>query len=170
VTGADRPRPMLWSDFLPPQDAAALGYHTEPLIGAEAVQDGTPPKVTAADPVADLVKAYRLVRDAPYRVERPPPHWCRFAVDETVGAERSTEFMEATVLRLANEAWGQVKAAVVLAQRAGCALCVHDGPTVTVGDPCNLAADTVRVHIRAHMLWPGEQCAHVPRTQYGETT
>lgn len=127
--------------------------------------------MTGPDPAADLVKAYRLVRDAPYRVERPPPHWYRFAVDETVGAERSTEFMEATVLRLANETWGQVKDAAALARRAGCALCVHDGPTVMTDDPLDLAADTVRVRvrIRAHMLWPGEQCAHVPRTQYGET-
>jgi hypothetical protein len=56
---------MLWSDFLPPQDAPALGYRTEPLIDAEAVQDGTPPEVTAPDPVADLVKAYRLIQDHP---------------------------------------------------------------------------------------------------------
>lgn len=56
---------VTWSDYLPPQDAPALGYHRGPLIGAEAVPDATPPTVTAADPVADLVKAYRLVRDHP---------------------------------------------------------------------------------------------------------
>lgn len=48
----------------PPQDAPALGYlpSLREYIGAV---DATPPVVGRHDPIADLVKAYKLIRDHP---------------------------------------------------------------------------------------------------------
>jgi hypothetical protein len=75
-----RVRPMLWSDYFTP-DAPALGFYAEPIIGAEAVPDGRPPEVTTPDPVADLVKAYRLIEANPgYRPDLPgPDRWIRWS-------------------------------------------------------------------------------------------
>lgn len=170
-------RPMQWSDFLPPQDAPALGFRTQPLIGAEAVQDVTPPTVTKPDLQADLVKAYKLIRDAPYqRRDMGDPRWHRFEAITAVDADDATrtgsyaQLLEETLLALTTQAREKLEAAVLEAQRAGCTLCVHEGPTAMVSDPPSFDMDsmTVKVRIRAHMLWPGQVCEHLPRTQYGE--
>lgn len=167
-------RPMLWSDLMPPQDAPALGFRTEPVIGAEAVLDATPPKVTKPDLIADLVKAYKLIRDAPYRRDMGDPSWHRFETTGTVDAEDVTaapgDHIERTVARLTVGAQEKLMAAAAEVVRAGCTLCVHDGPTATIDPMIDFERDqyVMRVRIRAHALLPGQECVHVPRTQYGD--
>jgi hypothetical protein len=91
---AQRERERSWADlgawldamvvpFDPPQDAPALGYHVPPVrtIGAEVMPDATLPTVTARDPIADLVRAYRLIEANPgYRPDLPgPDRWVRWS-------------------------------------------------------------------------------------------
>lgn len=175
-TGREQ-RPMQWSDYFTP-DAPAIGFRAEPVIGAEVMPDTTPPTVTTPDPVADLVKAYKLINDAPLGVDRPlAGPWHRFEasrtidVEDTIGAPDPHGLAQDALTALADEAWGKLKVAADLAWRSGCVLCVHDGPTSMI-DPFDLERDQyrMRVRVRAHMLWPGQECAHVPRTQYGDPT
>jgi hypothetical protein len=173
-----RVRPMLWSDYFMP-DAPALGFYAEPIIGAEVMPDDAPPVVTTPDPVADLVKAYKLINDAPLGVDRPPAGpWHRFEasrtidVEDTINAPDPHGLVQDTLAALTDEAWGKLKVAADLARRSGCALCVHDGPTSMIEEPFDLERDQyrMRVRVRAHMLWPGQQCAHLPRTEYRDPT
>jgi hypothetical protein len=59
----------MWAvTFLPPQDAPALGYlpSQREHVGAAAVLDNSPPTVAGPpDPVADMVRAYRLTSGRP---------------------------------------------------------------------------------------------------------
>ena len=55
------------------QDAPALGYMPSVYARFVTTPDTTPPKVGAADPIADIVRMYRLVLDHPeYRPTFPP--------------------------------------------------------------------------------------------------
>lgn len=163
--------------FTPVEDAPALGYMPSLREFLPPVPDTTPPTVEAADPVADLVKAYRLVRDTPLGVARPiAGPWLKFAASDIVtpddnAPEGSSAQMQAVVLKLVRQAQDTLDEAAVAATRAGCTLCVHDGPTATIDDAPGsdfMRSDTVRlrVRIRAHMLWPGQECPHLPRTEH----
>lgn len=63
-TIGDAQREMWAVAFHPVQDAPALGYlpSLREYVGAV---DATPPVVGRHDPIADLVKAYKLIRDHP---------------------------------------------------------------------------------------------------------
>jgi hypothetical protein len=175
----DLQREMWAVAFHPPQDAPALGYlpSVREYIGAVPVPDATPPVVEAADPVADLVKAYRLIRDAPLGVDRPlAGPWHRFEASDVItpddsAPEGSSAQLQAATLRLVREARDKLDEAAAEATRAGYTLCVHDGPTARIDDVRDgdfLRTDTVHlsVRIRAHMLLPGQECPHLPRTEY----
>jgi hypothetical protein len=63
VTGAEFHEWVV--SFHPPQDAPALG-HMPSLREYVGAVDATPPTVTTPDPVADIMRMYRLVRDKPW--------------------------------------------------------------------------------------------------------
>lgn len=167
-------RPMLWSDYLPPQDAPAIGFRTELFI--DDVPDTTPPTVTTPDPVADLVKGYKLIKDNPGYRSDPPGRdkWIRLSdvainpdtLDDIIGAGYATALRD-MAYQAARNLDGCLRDLP-----DGWSWCEHAFEWSST-DPGPFLADRVAftARVKGHRLVPGETCpSEGRRTMYGPMT